>query len=59
VETWSVAETGLSNLDSCDAMFMEPKSALIAAPLKTHLERPHAQPFWCLSMNVHSFPGDI
>lgn len=52
-------------LPHIDAMqlFIEPKSALIAAPLKVHLERPHAQPYWCLPVNAHytlpSFPGDI
>ena len=44
-------------------LFMEPRSALSAAPLKVHLKRPHAQPYWCLPLNAHytlpSFPDDI
>jgi len=44
-------------------LFMEPRSALSAAPLKAHLVRPYAQPYWCLPVNAHytlpSFPGNI
>ena len=32
--------------------FMEPKSALITALLKVHLDGPHAQPYWRLPMNA-------
>ena len=43
------------NSPHTDAMqlFVEPKSALIAALLTAHLKRPHVQSDWCLSMNVH------
>ena len=53
------------NSPHIDAMqlFMEPKSALSAVPLKVHLERPHAQSYWCLPLNAHyplpSLPDDI
>ena len=52
-QSWILHHQIPRHTDTVMQPFMEPKSALIAAPLKIRLESPHAQPCWRLPMNAH------